>query len=214
MYIFQPDRYLLRKQIQKFSNYITGKVLDVGAGSFDRYQELFTTESYTRMEIKAGPGIDVVGTAYDIPFPDNSFDSVISTQVFEHLARPIDAAKELYRVLKRGGHALVTVPQANELHEEPHDYFRYTDHGLKALFGEAGFTIVEIDKRGGYWSLLAQMKIRHAIDRFTLYDRPVLGKVAGKYAAVYGRSMILRDQKDQSEASRKHAIGWCVVLKK
>lgn len=214
MYIFQPDRYLLRKQIQKFSHYITGKVLDVGAGSFDRYQELFTVDSYARMEIEAGPGIDAVGTAYDIPFPDNSFDSVISTQVFEHLARPIDAAKEMYRVLKPGGHALASVPQTNELHEEPHDYFRYTNHGLKILFEDAGFTILEMEKRGGYHSLLAQLKIRYAIDRYSLYKRSFLGAIAAKCIAAYARWMLLRDQHDYSTASEKHAIGWCVILKK
>jgi SAM-dependent methyltransferase len=213
-YIFQPERVLLRKQLKEVGSFVRGKVLDVGAGSFDRYSEFFSADSYTRMEIEAGPGIDVVGTVYAIPFPDNSFDTLVSTQVFEHLARPTDAAQELFRVLKPGGYVVLTAPQANELHEEPHDYFRYTSYGLTSLFTTAGFEVVKMLKRGGYHALIAQMRIRFAIDHYQLYSRPMLGWVMGKFLSLYGRYMLMVDRHDHSDASRKHTLGWCVVLKK
>ena len=102
----------------------------------------------------------------------------------------------------------------NELHEEPYDFFRYTKFGLDCVFSDAGFEVVECLQRGGYFAMLAQIRIRHFIDSYRLYKRPVLGKMVAKCLAVYARIMLWRDKQDMSEAGRKHAIGWCIVVKK
>ena len=214
MYIFQPDRYLLRQQMQMLTKYVSGRTLDAGAGTFDRYSGGFKTSEYVRMDIAPAEGIDVVGSMYAIPFPDASFDSVVSTQVFEHLARPHDGARELFRILRPGGHVVLTIPQMNELHEEPYDFFRYTPFGVEAVFTDAGFEIVEKHQRGGFFSTRAQMLARYAIDRFSLHKRPILGRIAGKLLLVYGRFMIWLDSLDASSANRKHAIGWAYVFQK
>jgi SAM-dependent methyltransferase len=214
MYIFQPDRYLLKKQVNKFSKYIKGKVLDVGAGDFGRYEGFFSGEEYLKMDVKRGDNVDMVGSAENIPLPDGSVDSVVCTQVFEHLKYPERSAREIYRVLKTGGHCLVTVPQTNELHEEPHDYFRYTNFGLQSLFEENGFTSVAYDQRGGFFTLVAQLKIRYWIDRYQLYKRPFWGRVMGKFIKLYGLIMMWLDSRDLSKANRKHALGWAFVFKK
>lgn len=212
MYIFKPSKFLLRREIQKVSSYIQGKTLDIGAGNYDRYSELFSNATeYLRMDTK---GADIVGSIYDIPFGEETFDSLVSTQVFEHLAYPQKGAAEMYRVLKKGGYALVTVPQWNELHEEPHDYFRYTRYGIETLFAEAGFTIVTMSQLGGYYSNVAQMRIRFAVDTYNLYTRPMVGIITSKLFSWYGRYMIARDDRDMSIANRKHTIGWCVVIRK
>jgi ubiquinone/menaquinone biosynthesis C-methylase UbiE len=141
MYIFQPDRYLLIKEIKANSQYIVGKTLDVGAGEMDRYGKFFPNAQIVRMDINHRDTVQLVGSADNIPTSDLEFDSIICTQVFEHLSDPWKSATELYRVLKNGGHVLLTVPQMNELHEEPHDYFRYTKYGLKNMFEKAGFNV-------------------------------------------------------------------------
>ena len=169
MYIFQPDRYLLRKQISKIAHFIYGDVLDVGAGDRSRYDDLFKFYSYTKMDIKTGPNVDVSGSADKIPFSDAKFDSVVCTQVFEHLPHPYRGAREIARVLKPGGQLLLTVPQMNELHEEPHDYFRYTKYGLTVLFENVGLRLVHMEARGGYWSMLVQINIRYMTDLLNLY---------------------------------------------
>ena len=46
----------------------------------------------------------------DIPFDENSFDLIISTEVFEHIPDPYKAFSEIYRVLKKGGSHIFTVP--------------------------------------------------------------------------------------------------------
>lgn len=214
MYIFQPDRYLLEKQIKKFSHYVKGRVLDVGAGDYSRYHHLFSSDEYLKMDIKASDNVDVIASAEDIPFPAETFDSVICTQVFEHLNNPFKVAYEISRILKTGGVCLLTVPQTNELHEEPHDYFRYTKFGLEEIFNKVGLEIIEFDRRGGFFTLIAQLKIRYLLDRFKLHRRKFCGRAASKLFSIYGKFMMGLDKLDKSDANRKHTIGWCVILRK
>lgn len=214
MYIFQLERYLLQKQVKKFGHYIRGSVLDLGSGELDRYGKWFNCEKYTKMDIFENPNVDVVGSADSIPFPDSNFDSVIATQVFEHVPYPEKSASEVFRVLKPGGYFLMTVPQTNELHEEPHDYWRYTKFGIKELFERHGLYSVEIDQRGGFFVMIGQIQMRYLIDRFHLHSHRFLGRVCSKIFHLVGNIMIWLDSVDTSTANRKHAIGWCAVFKK
>jgi len=214
MYIFQPDRFLLDKQIRKFSHYIKGKVLDVGAGEVNRYGKYFKYDEYIKMDPRHVSHADLVGSADNIPLDSESVDSIVCTQVFEHLENPQKSAEEIYRVLKKGGYVLLTVPQMNELHEEPYDFFRYTKFGLKSMFERVGFELVVVDQRGGYYSTMAQMRIRHMIDKHGLYKNIFMGKMFAPICKIIGRLAIFRDSIDHSISNTKHTIGWCVVLKK
>jgi len=214
MYIFQPDRFLLQKQIKSLSNYMRGKILDIGAGEYSRYKDFFDFDEYIKMDVSEGDNVDVIGNVESIPFEDSTFDAVICTQVFEHLKHPQISAKEVFRVLKSGGYLLVTIPQMNELHEEPNDFFRYTNYGLKVVFEDVGFCSIEYLQRGGFFSVIAQIRIRYLIDKFDLYKKPILGRLVGKFLYFYGKFMLWLDFIDKSKANRKHAIGWSFVFKK
>ena len=91
-----------------------------------------------------------------MPFPDASFDTVLSVQVLEHTPAPWKLVKEMGRVLRKGGALLLTAPFSFRLHEEPHDYFRFSPHGLSVLCEEAGMTVKECIPQGGLWSLVGQ----------------------------------------------------------
>lgn len=204
----------MREEIKKYSHYISGTVLDVGSGTGNRYKDLFKYQKYTTMDVYEGDGIDIVAKAEKIPLPDSSIDSVVCTQVFEHLKYPFESSREIYRVMKKGGHLLLTVPQMNELHEEPNDFFRYTKFGLISMFEEAGFRTIAYEQRGGFFTTVAQIKIRYLIDRFKLYKRPLLGKIVCKFVIIYAKSMMWLDKLDKSEANRKNTLGWCFVFQK
>ncbi len=157
MYIFQPDRILLKQQVARVAHYVRGAVIDIGAGPFDRYSHLFAYDSYTKTDILPHPSVEVACTAEAIPVADETFDSAVSTQVYQCFADPLPAAQEMYRVLRQGGYAIVTVPQMNELTKEPYDCLRFTCYGIAALFERVGFTVVDMHQRGGYYATIAQM---------------------------------------------------------
>lgn len=212
--LFQPDRYLLKKQIKKYAHYINGVVLDAGSGDGERYKNLFNFDKYIKLDINPSSNADVVGSVENIPLENNNADSIISTQVLEHVKNPQKAVSEFYRVLKSGGHCLVTVPQFNELHEEPNDYFRFTKYGLEEIFSNAGFKIILIDQRGGFWSVNMQIQIRYAIDLFRLNKIRILRWFFQPFILLNGVMAIFFDFFDRSCANRKHAIGWLIIAQK
>lgn len=117
--------------------------LDVGCG--DRpYEHLFSGGSYTGIDIKESGrilGIKRPDLFYDgkiIPFEENTFDLIISTQVLEHVPDPLGMLKEMARVCKPGGGVLISVPFVYPEHEEPFDYFRFTRFGIADLLAKAG----------------------------------------------------------------------------
>lgn len=214
MNIFQPDRYLLKKQIQKYAHYIKGVVLDAGSGEGERYKNFFKFDKYIKLDINKDSNPDIISSVENISLEDKSVDSIISTQVLEHVKNPQKAVSEFYRVLKSGGHCLVTVPQLNELHEEPYDYFRFTKFGLEEIFNNAGFKIILIDQRGGFWSANMQIQIRYAIDLFRLNKIRLLRWIFQPFLLINGFLAILFDFFDRSRASRKYAIGWLIIAQK
>jgi len=137
--------------------YLRGRMLDIGCGTkpFAHLLHKHVTEHVgldraAPFDARAKP--DLIGTAYEIPAPDASFDCAISTAALEHLAEPDAALRETYRVLKPGGVAVYTVPFIWHLHAEPWDYLRYTNHGLKHVFEKAGFDVVEVYPLSGFWT--------------------------------------------------------------
>jgi hypothetical protein len=64
---------------------------------------------------------------------------------------------ELHRILATGGTLYLTVPLVWELHELPHDYYRYTPEGLRHLLETAGFSSVEVQPRNDCFTTLAQL---------------------------------------------------------
>ncbi len=101
--------------------------------------------SYTGFDILAGPNVDVVGDAHRLGshFPPESFDAVFSVATFEHLAMPWKAAVEINKVLKVGGLVFVASHQCWPLHEEPWDFFRFSDAAWRSLFNAStGFEVV------------------------------------------------------------------------
>jgi methyltransferase family protein len=91
------------------------------------------------------PWIDVVNTCRSLPFRDSVFDAVISQAVFEHLPDPFFAAREVYRVLRSGGRALIDTAFMQPFHGDPDHYFNMTCSGLRQIM--QGFQIEELGVR-------------------------------------------------------------------
>lgn len=141
---------------QKAAKYFSGKLIDIGCGKGIKRGLIGEyIDDYVGLDHESCPhgtdAVDLVGTAQNIPADDNSFDCALCTAVLEHLRYPQEALEEAFRVLKPGGYALVTAPLYWHLHEEPHDYFRYTRYGLEHLFESVGFPIAQLISRSGFW---------------------------------------------------------------
>jgi SAM-dependent methyltransferase len=77
--------------------------------------------------------------------------------VLEHVPEPGKVLGELARVLAPSGRLYLTAPLVWELHELPHDYYRYTQAGLAHLLETAGFVDVEVRPRNDYFTTIAQL---------------------------------------------------------
>lgn len=144
--------------------YIKGHLLDIGCG-IKPYKELLSpyVEEHIGIDHKNSlhnkSNINLIGTAYEIPVEDNSFDSVICTAVLEHLEEPELALRECHRILKPNGIAIYSVPFIWHLHEEPRDFYRYSKYGLKYLFEKSGFEILELKALSGFWITFGQLLV-------------------------------------------------------
>jgi SAM-dependent methyltransferase len=161
-----PARMVIRRGARLLTNimprYLAGRVLDIGCGDKskrhlldDRVTQYVGLDHEGSLHDKSR--VDIFGTAYSIPEPDGSFDGVVCTAVLEHLEEPRAALNETFRVMKRGAYAVFTVPLFWHLHEEPRDFYRYTEHGLRHLFEGAGFSVVELIPASGFWLTVGSM---------------------------------------------------------
>ena len=153
---------LINPELEKrLKQYASGKLLDIGCGEkpYAQMAAPFIDEHIgVDYEDTAHDqtNIDLYGTAYEIPVENNAYDTILCTDVLEHLAEPMRAVKEAFRVLKPGGYAIYTVPLFWHLHEEPHDYYRFTKYGLDYMFKENGFDVIEIKALSGFFATFGQ----------------------------------------------------------
>ncbi len=204
----------MKNQIAELAFHIRGLTLDVGAGGHDRYSHLFASKRNIRLDINVRTKPDIVADAHALPFKQETFDSVVSTQVLGDVREPYVAVREFCRVQKKDGVILMTESQTNELTDEPFDYWRFTGFGLEQLCRSCDLNIIAIKQRGGFFTTLAQQLIRYCIDRLHLYHHRVVGRLMNWPLMMIAKFLMLLDCLDTSQANRKHTIGWCVVARK
>jgi SAM-dependent methyltransferase len=139
-------------------HYVSGVTLDFGAGTA-KYQHIVRPcgTKYIAFDIVAGKNIDVVGDVLNPPFANNSFDTIISTQVLEHVEKPWILVAQMGRILKSGGICITTAPFLVPYHADPYDFFRYTVEGMVSLFENEGFKVVESGSYGKTFSVFSEM---------------------------------------------------------
>lgn len=147
------DRQLLELARDFLENLPVGsKILDVGCGE-GPYWNLNPKLDWTGLDVIPTSKTDhVVDFSQNYPFPDESFDFVICTQVLEHSQNAEFVVSEIYRVLKNGGLLFVNIPFFYPLHGVPFDFRRYTPEGLANLVST--LKIVKVSSLGGIGSSL------------------------------------------------------------
>jgi len=127
-------------------------VLDVGCGNRP-YRDLFEGCRYVGVDyFSEDTRPDAIMDATRLALGDARFDIVFCTQVIEHVPDPPALVAETFRVLRPGGWLVMTGPFWWPLHEEPHDFHRFTRHGFAHLLRSAGYEEYEITPEGGDWA--------------------------------------------------------------
>ena len=108
------------------------------------------------------------GSAYSLPFLDNSLDLIVCSEVLEHLHQYNDAVKEIHRVLKPGGKFYASVPASwpekicwalsKDYQNQPGGHLRiFNQSGLVSEIEESGFKFLSSDRfhsiHAPYWWL-------------------------------------------------------------
>lgn len=137
------------------------RVLDAGAGE-GQYKSLFADLRYTGIDLGVGDAewayhkLDAIADLAKLPFADASFAACVNIVTLEHVQEPSAVVQELARILKPGGRLLLITPLEWEEHQQPHDYYRYTRHGIEYLLQRAGLTAETLEPAGGFFRLLGR----------------------------------------------------------
>lgn len=164
---FYISRSSLYRHVKNYANEVPGgKLLDVGCGS-KPYEKLFSVDSYEGIDIKisghdhGSSKIDFYFDGENMPFNDQTYDHVISTEVFEHSFNLDSLLTEVRRVLKKDGELFFTVPFCWNEHEVPYDFARYTQFGLRHILKTNGFEVVDIKKSTTFIETILQLLITY-----------------------------------------------------
>lgn len=158
---------LVRWLSEVAGTYARGVMLDYGCGNTP-YRSLFhgVISEYLTADVeqnKNGTVQLIIGKDSSLPLQDSTVDTVLSTQVLEHVPSPERYLQEAFRVLRSGGVLILTCPASYMLHEEPHDYSRFTLYGLQELLRACRLHAVRVDTGGGAWSLMGQIYLNHLV---------------------------------------------------
>jgi len=154
------SRTWLFRENQAFAESLApgSRVLDAGAGK-QPYRKLFKHCRYESADFekvdKPYAKSTYVCDLAAIPVAKNRYDAVIFNQVMEHLPEPLSVLKEFRRVLKPGGRMICTAPLFYAEHEQPYDFYRYTQFAWRHLMAKAGLEIVSIEWMEGYFGTVA-----------------------------------------------------------
>lgn len=152
------------------------RLLDAGAGEL-RNRELCAHLNYVSQDICQYEGtgdskgfqtgkwdtskIDIVCDITNIPEPNDSFDVILCSEVFEHLTDPLKALAEFSRLLKPGGHLIITAPFSSMVHFAPYHFATgFSRYWYEHHFPVNKFKISELTANGDWFSLTKQEILR------------------------------------------------------
>jgi SAM-dependent methyltransferase len=165
---------LLRSMLSAAPKYARGKLIDIGCGT-KPYETIFTPyiDSYFGVDYAptAGSNYGDLTTANlyvdctDTGIAAESFDTLLSTQVVEHIYDTDKLVKECHRLLRKGGMGIFTIPMSWRCHAEPYDYHRFTKYSLAKVFIENGFDVMELREIEGAFASVIQHSIAFLCNR-------------------------------------------------
>jgi len=157
------DFTLFVKQI--FGDYFVNKrVLDVGSGDINGNNRfLFENCEYDGNDVIQANNVTIVSKTKDLPFTDETFDTIISTECFEHDPEYKESFNKIYKMLKPDGLFCFTCastdrPEHGTRRTSPHDSYG---------------TIGNLDDMYDYYKNITEIDLNEALnlnDSFSVWD--------------------------------------------
>lgn len=165
-------------------------LLDAGAGE-SQYRALFPHCRYVGVDLAVGDAswnyskLDALANLLALPFREGAFAAVLSIVTLEHVVEPGKALAEMGRVSAPGAKLFLVAPLEWEVHQHPHDYFRFTRYALERLLRESGWRVTKMEAGGGFFRLLSR-RLMNALQFFPTPVMLVLAVVVTPLALVTG----------------------------
>lgn len=177
------------------------RILDAGAGE-QKYRRFCQHLTYVSQDFGQYDGkgdnsglqmgtwdqsaLDIVSDITSIPEPDASFDAIMCIEVFEHLPDPLLALREFSRLLRPGGHLILTAPFCSLTHFAPyHFYSGFNRYYYETHFPQYGFEILDLQHNGNFFEYLAQ-----ELRRMETVSNRYVGKGAGLLGMVMAKPVL------------------------
>lgn len=216
---------IIGRWLASHTDVLHGDLLDLGCGNCP-YEPWYSTlvDSVAAIDPAPGAGGNIRAMADEVPIRSTSMDVVLCTEVLEHVANIEGSMKEIFRVLRPGGHALVTVPFLYPTHEAPYDFQRLTYIGLRGLVTRHGFEVLDSAAQGGPLTLTASWlfrALRAGIDaggQRLGVSAPLSLRPPFRWLVVTPQQLVLRFRPNASwrlsGASKLASTGYMVLVRK
>jgi SAM-dependent methyltransferase len=138
-------------------------LIDIGFGS-SAYHGLFQFSRFLSLDTDPYHQPEIQGDIQSLPLRDCVAQTVLLTEVLEHLSEPERALSEVWRVMKPGAYLVLSVPFVYGMHGE--DYRRWTKSGLTVLIENSGFELAWIGENGGPFAAIANILVALPLEIF------------------------------------------------
>lgn len=196
--------------------YAKGKLLDLGCGKvplYEAYKDYISENICIDWEGNGQENIflDIVSDINKrLPLKNDEFNTIISSSVIEHLQEPEQIFREMHRVLKKEGIAILSVPFLYPLHEEPYDYFRYTKYALEMFASKNHFKVLECRTTGGMPEVLTDIFAKN------IKSIPIIGRfiaiIAQQFTYLFVKTPL--GKKLSKKTSQRFPLGYVMVIQK
>jgi SAM-dependent methyltransferase len=196
--------------------YASGNLIDLGCGKvplYGVYKDYVETNVCVDWEhtLNKNPFIDYhCDLNQPLPFDDEVFDTVLLSDVLEHIAEPTKLWQEMERILKPGGKLILNVPFFYKIHEMPHDYYRYTEFALRRFAENCNMKVLFLKPLGGVPEIIADLMAK------TTVNLPLAGKplaiMIQQLCAIFIKTMAGRKLSEKTASA--YPLGYFMAVEK
>jgi SAM-dependent methyltransferase len=121
---------------------LPGPIVEIGSYHVDGQEDLielrslFPNRSYVGIDMRPGPGVDLVENVEQMTLADETIGTVLALSTLEHVKRFWKGVAEIKRIMRPDGVVLISTPFYFHIHQHPSDYWRFTPEALDSLLDD------------------------------------------------------------------------------